>query len=172
MRVGLDEEPELKIARFIKELSPNITSKVELQHSLSFDDVCLVIKVEKQLKGRKSFHTPLTKSPFNHIKVETPPPQVKALDKGKGIASEPPKSLEENKCFKCYSFGHFQVDYPNTKALTINEVEEIRAIEEELSEEDDENDGSTLVTLDIGQMLLIKRSLHATKVPYEDSPRE
>ena len=75
MRVGLDEEPELKIARFIKGLSPSIASKVELQPYLSYDDVYhLAIKVENQLKGRKSFHTPLTKSPSNHIEVETPPP--------------------------------------------------------------------------------------------------
>ena len=48
MRVGLDEEPELKIARFIKGLSPSIANKVDLRPYLSFDDVChLAIKVEK-----------------------------------------------------------------------------------------------------------------------------
>jgi len=48
MWVGFDEELELKIARFIKELSHNITNKVDLQPYLSFDDVChLTIKVEK-----------------------------------------------------------------------------------------------------------------------------
>ena len=31
---------------------------------------------------------------------------------------------------------------------------------------------STLVTLDMEELLLIKRSLHATKVSYEDSQRE
>jgi len=71
----LDEEPELKIARFIKGLSPSNDSKVELQPNLSFDDVChLAIKVKKQLKGRKSFHNPLTKSFSNHVEVETSPP--------------------------------------------------------------------------------------------------
>jgi len=46
MRVGLNEKAKLKIARFIKRLSPNITNKVELQPFLSFDDVChLAIKV-------------------------------------------------------------------------------------------------------------------------------
>ena len=67
MLVGLDEEPELelKIARFNKGLSPNITSKVELYLYLSFDDEChLAIKVEKELKRRRPFHTPLTKSLF------------------------------------------------------------------------------------------------------------
>ena len=34
VRVGLDEELELKIARFIKGLSLNITSKVDLQPCL------------------------------------------------------------------------------------------------------------------------------------------
>ena len=58
MWVRLDEEPELKIARFIKGLLPNIANKVDLQPYLSFDNVChQAIKVEKQLKGRKSFQT-------------------------------------------------------------------------------------------------------------------
>ena len=92
-------------------------------------------------EGRKSFRAPLIKSPSNRVKVETPPSQVKALDKGKGIASEPPKRFEGKKYFKCHGFGHFQADCPNRKALTIKEVEEIRAIEEESSKEDDENDG-------------------------------
>ena len=75
IRVGLDEEPKLKIARFIKVLSLNIASKVELQPYLSFNDIChLAIKVQKQFQGRKSFHTPLTKSPSNHIEIKTPPP--------------------------------------------------------------------------------------------------
>ena len=44
--------------------------------------------------------------------------------------------------------------------------------EEESSEDGNENDGFTLVTHDIGEMLLIKRSLHATKITYEDGQRE
>ena len=52
MTTGLDEEPELKITRFIKGLLPSIANKVDLQPYLSFDDVChLAIKVEKQLEG-------------------------------------------------------------------------------------------------------------------------
>jgi len=88
VKVGLDAESELKIARFIKALSLSIASKVELQPYLSFDDVChLAIKIENQLKGRKSFHISLTKFSSTHIKSETPPPHVKALDKSKEIAS-------------------------------------------------------------------------------------
>ena len=47
MRVGLNEEAKLKLARFITRLSPNIANKVNLQPYLSFDDVCYIaIKVE------------------------------------------------------------------------------------------------------------------------------
>jgi len=99
---------------------------VELQPYLSFDDVYhLAIKLETQLKGRKSFHTLLTRIPSNHIEVKTPPPQVKAPNESNGTASEPPKRLEGKKCFKCYGFGNFQTDCPNKKALTIKEVEKI-----------------------------------------------
>ena len=59
MRVGLDEEPKLTTAKFIKGLSPSSANKVDLQSYLSFDDMCyLVIKVEQQLKGRKPFQIP------------------------------------------------------------------------------------------------------------------
>jgi len=40
MKVSLGEEPELKIAWFIKELSDSIVNKVDLKPYLSFDDVC------------------------------------------------------------------------------------------------------------------------------------
>jgi len=48
MRVGLNEDNEIPIARFIKELSPSIAHKVKWQPYLSVNDVChLAIKVEK-----------------------------------------------------------------------------------------------------------------------------
>ena len=58
MRVGLNEDHDLTISRFIKGFSPIIANKVELCPYLSFNDVChLAIKIEKQLKGRKRFPT-------------------------------------------------------------------------------------------------------------------
>jgi len=59
MTVGLNDDNEHTIGRFIKGLSPSIAHKVELQPYLSFNDIChLAIKIEKQLKGRKAFATP------------------------------------------------------------------------------------------------------------------
>ena len=56
----------------------------------------------------------------------------------------------------------------NKKALGIREVEEIRAIEEESDKEKEGNDRPTLVTLYVGESLLIKRFLHVTKAPHKD----
>ena len=48
MSVGLNEDNELTIARFIKGLFPSIAHKLELQPCLSFNDIChLEIKIEK-----------------------------------------------------------------------------------------------------------------------------
>jgi len=37
--------------------------------------------------------------------------------------------------FRYHGFGHFQVDYPNLRTLTIREVEELPSIKEDDSEE-------------------------------------
>jgi len=148
MRVGLNEENELAIVRFIKGISPSIAHKVELQPYLSFNDFChLAIKIEKQLKGQKPFVTPSPHRPQStpksfpfYIKGETTPTPFKAIDKGKGIASEPPRRLEGKKCFKCHDYGHFQMNYPNRRTLSIREVEEIKALEEETSKEEFEEE--------------------------------
>jgi len=59
LRVGLNEDNELTITRFIMGLSPGIANKVELRPYLSCNDVCLLpIKIKKQLKSRKPFRTP------------------------------------------------------------------------------------------------------------------
>ena len=87
MQVGLNEEPKLKIARFIKGLSPSIASKVELQPYLCFDDVYhLVIKVEKQLEGRKPFQTTSSiRASSPPIKLSLPLHPLELLTRVKGL---------------------------------------------------------------------------------------
>jgi len=52
--------------------------------------------------------------------------------------------------------------------LTIREVEEISALEDEFSEGQDENNAPTVVTPNVGELPLTKRSLYVTKTPYEE----
>jgi len=67
--------PSLKLLGSLKGVSPNIANKVNLQPYLSFDYEChLIIKIEKQLKGGKSIHFFLTRSPFIHSDLEIAPP--------------------------------------------------------------------------------------------------
>jgi len=87
-------------------------------------------------------------------------------NKGKGIAHEPPKRLEGKKCSKCHGFGYFQADCPNRKALTIREVEEIQALEDESSEEE-----MSMMCLPWSQRFLIKRA-KGNKFSILDAPLE
>ena len=121
MRVGLNKDNKLTIARFIKGFSPSIAHKMQLQSYLSFNDVFhLAIKIEKQLKGRKPFVMPSPHRPQStpwsfpsYNQGDTIPTPIKASDKGKWITIEPPKRLEGKKSFKCHGYGHFQADCPN-----------------------------------------------------------
>jgi len=65
--------------------------------------------LQSQLKGnfkvkKKSFQT------STHIEIETSSPQVKALDKGKGIAIQLLKKSKGNKYFKCHGQGNFGIE--------------------------------------------------------------
>jgi len=68
-------------------------------------------------------------------------------------------------------FRHFQVNHPNAKAPTIREVEEIQIIEDETSDKEDENDMPTSITINVRNLLLIKRSVHVIKDPYNGATR-
>jgi len=125
--------------------------------------VChLAIKVEKQLKVRKSFRTTSYIHSLSTPKGYSTPNKpittltsVKTLDKSKGIATEPLKRLEGKTCFKCHGYGHLQVDCPNRRTLTIRDLEEIQDIEEATSEEEVEDEDQTLNTLDVSKLLVI-----------------
>ena len=52
------------------------------------------------------------------------------------------------------------------------EVEEIQAIEKEESEEEYEENDHTLVALDVGDFLVIRRVLHAKEVPFKPRQKE
>ena len=136
----------------------------------------MAVKIHNQLKCRSPFPAPSPHRPqctpkgfSSHNKVDLTPTPIEAFDKDKGIASEPPKRLEGKKCFKCHGYRHFQANCPNRRTLFIREVEEIQAIEEEQSEKEYQVDDDTLVTTDVGELLVIQRALYANEVPLEPS---
>jgi len=51
-------------------------------------------------------------------------------------------------------------------------VEKIQAVEEETSEEEFEEEDHRAVTLDVGNLLVIWKSLHAKEVPLKPTQRE
>ena len=77
------------------------------------------------------------------------------------------KSLTGKEWFKYHGYGHFQVDYPNWRTLTAKDVEELKAIEVEICEDEFENKEHTLVTMDVEKLLVIQRALHVKEVTYE-----
>ena len=111
MRVGLDEEHKLKIARFIKGLSPSIANKVYIQAYLFFDDVChLAIKVEKQFKCQKPFQrtficTQSTTKGYSTHKVDTTPTPTETADKGLAVSHQ--RGWRVRSASKCHGYGHF-----------------------------------------------------------------
>ena len=106
-------------------------------------------------------------------------------EKGKEKMVEPTKdkpnmvktNLSNKKCFKCQGYGHFQAECPNRRVLSLMEIQ---AIEESLQEEEEsevsshESDEANkeeeeiLQGADEGELLVIRRALHAKPLPQEE----
>jgi len=62
--------------------------------------------------------------------------------------------LEGNKCFKCHVFGRFKLIVTIERPLPLAKVEEIQALKDESSEEEDGNDVPTLVTPNMERIII------------------
>ena len=164
----MDEEPEQTMARFLRGVDPAIAEKVDLQHFWSFGDLCkLAIKVEKYSKGKRVFGGSFVKTaaplkPFSPLKPDVAPKVPEKQDKAKSFVKEVPRQLDGRKCFKCQGYGHFQADCPNRRVLTLKEIGEIDHLTSELVEEEiQEEETVTVLTPDVGELLVLQRILHA-----------
>ena len=179
IRSGLEEEQDQTMAQFFRGLDPGIAEKVDLQPYWSFEDLCkLAIKVEKYSKGKKTFGGPFVKptapfKPFSAHKPEVTPKESGNKDKGKPFVKEVPRQLDGRKCFKCQGYGHFQADCPNRRVLTLREMEEIDCLASELVEKEDEvEEATTVLTPDVGELLVLQRILHAKEGTREEYQRD
>jgi len=171
IRCALREESEQTIVRFLKGLNSAILERVELQPFWTFEDTCkLVVNVEKQLKSRRPYSTTPSKpavpvKTFHSHEPELAPKDDRDKGKAKEISKDIPKS--QKKCFKWHGYGHFQADCPNRRVLTIKGIEELDHIEVEKDEEEDslEEGETSYLPHKEGEMLMIRRVLHATEAP-------
>ena len=69
--------------------------------------------------------------------------------------------------------GHFQADCPNRRVLTLKEIGEIDHLTSELVEEEiQEEETVTVLTPDVGELLVLQRILHAKEGLKEENQRE
>ena len=134
--------------------------------------------MERHAKNKRVFTRSYSRpssqgKPLSLPKAETILKDSKVPDKGKGIVKEFPKKLDGKRCFKCQSYGHFQADCPNIRALTIKEIKEIGQINLESSEGKEELDEeATVLPPDVGEFVVLKRILHTVEGSKEDGQRE
>ncbi|KAJ9567692.1 hypothetical protein OSB04_003658, partial [Centaurea solstitialis] len=178
LRNGIEEKPEQTMARYVGGLNHEIAEKLELQPYWSFGEVCkLASKIEKRAKNKKAEKaTPKPFSRYNNsfqnpfYKENPPKGENPKQDKGKGPIDAPKK-----KCFKCQGLGHFQAECPNRRVMTLKEVEEVHVVEEgedEMPIYDEECYFEERVKPDEGELLVIRRALHAKEVDPNDEQRE
>ncbi|XP_074299028.1 uncharacterized protein LOC141630038 [Silene latifolia] len=180
----LEEKEELRVARFIKGLTPAISTKVEIQNYDGFSDVCrLALKFEKHDKARKPYTYSKGQSsgtnsysrPAPSKAKETPKEEPK--DKGKGVAE--PKGSSLRRCFKCQGYGHIANECPQKRALTAQELCDMIPVfvtpEDETVQGNVETDGEGIV-YDLDPLseeeCLVLRNLHMETGSAENEQRE
>ncbi|KAK9740438.1 hypothetical protein RND81_03G035100 [Saponaria officinalis] len=168
----LVEKQELRTARFIRSLNPNLAQRVEIQSYSNFDDACrLALKFEKQDKSRKTYNRDYARSSStSSILVATTSSSKETRkedpkDKGRSAVVDV-KETRLRRCFKCQGYGHIANKCPQKRALTIQElinlVPNFVAPEPDLEPVDveDESDGEEVHESDEEREALELRNLH------------
>nr|XP_043615856.1 uncharacterized protein LOC122587754 [Erigeron canadensis] len=162
IRTGVKEAKEHTIARFMGGLNSLSIKKMELQPVWTFKGACkLAIQLEKQIK-KKSAYKSIPKPV-----VPAKNPIFKEVNAGKNKVGEGSKEPKK-RCFKCHGYGHFQAECPNLRALTLKEVEKLKA-EAEYEDKctyDEDPDEEEFVEADVVQ------AMHANEASDDKAQRE
>ncbi|KAK9733218.1 hypothetical protein RND81_04G051900 [Saponaria officinalis] len=184
----LEEKQELRTARFIRGLNPNLAQRVEIQSYSNFDDACrLALKFEKQDKSKRTYNRDYARSSSTSSKpVATTSSSKKTRkedpkDKGRNTVVEV-KGTRLRRCFKCQGYGHIASECPQKRALTIQElinlVPNFVAPEPESepinveNESDEEEVHEVEPYSDEEKEALVLRTLHTEAAPDETEQRE
>ena len=132
IRLELEEDVEVTMARFLVRMNTEIANEVELHHYMEIEDlVHKAIQVDKQFKtgGRKSkFSDRTTWKPSFQEKDEkttTAPskheskPSSSTYTSNRGITDDPTSQNRDIKCFKCQGRGHIANQCPNKRTILL-----------------------------------------------------
>jgi len=156
---------------FIKGLSPSIANKVNLQPFLSFVDLCYpAIKVEKQIKGQKSFQT----TPSIHLKVQPratlpttkltlPLPPSKLSTRVKGLLVNHQRNLEVKSVLNTMVMDTPKQMIPTGELSRLGKWKKSKLSRKQLVRRKPRM-RTKLWSSDVGELLVIRRALHAQEV--------
>ncbi|KAJ4717052.1 Transposon Ty3-I Gag-Pol polyprotein [Melia azedarach] len=182
IRVNVEEDNEVTMARFLNGLNKEISNVVKLQPYTELEDLLhLALKVEKQLKMRGSTnnffsYTSSFKSNWRKDdKASSFKPKTESKEASKTSNPGKDKSKLDStintkniKCFKCQGVGHYKRDCPNQRNIFMLDGEYYLASEEENGEEtmppledaSDEEKDEQLTIAESGKALIARRVLN------------
>ena len=184
IRLGLEEDVEVTMARFLVGMSTEIANEVELHHFMAKEElVHKVIQVEKQFKSgerRSRFSERTAWKPSNPKKEEEstviPPKQESKpssstpTTNNRGTIENSTSLNHDIKCFKCQGRGHIASQCPNTRTMLIRSDREY-----ETDEEEEKNHGEELEVEEVREMLglvVVTRRALSTQAKIDDDTQQ
>jgi len=173
MKCDIHEREEQTIARYLGGLNTDVAHPVQLQQYWSLDDVIrLAMRVEKHLPKKHSYRN------FSSIDNSSYPRKTDNDQRSTSTKPSPKPTIENKpkatKCFKCQGFGHIASNCPTRRTITIIKGEAYEEVDEETNRDEPEKEeeldpiyDEELIVADLGESLVIRRSLHAMSAQEE-----
>ncbi|CAJ2657680.1 unnamed protein product [Trifolium pratense] len=136
IKANIEEDREATMARFIARLKKEIADVVELQYYVEMKDLLhKAIQVERQLRAKNTSKFSSSSSwksnlqdnkLFLESKEDARDKNSSAPLKGKLETSSSSRSRDMN-CYRCKGIGHYAVDCPNKRAMTLLDNGDIKS---------------------------------------------
>ncbi|XP_019184978.1 PREDICTED: uncharacterized protein LOC109179930 [Ipomoea nil] len=182
-KLGLEEDPQSTIARFIKGLNWDICEEMEMHDFVDYEEmVQKAVQIEKKLMKRKK------RAQSNTSNWKASKGQKEWKNDSKGEASKPKEAVDKSKgkvefsstkpsgvrCFRCQGRGHIAKDCLNKKTMIINDFGDIQTEsdqDKEMSNEDSQGESAEIQEAVEGEFLMVRRMLNA-QAKEDEAQRE